>query len=107
MTPYTRRKEKRRMFLVKVGVYFAYLSGVIVQYGFKRLDFQTLTLDYDFEGMNFVRLGLAVGIATYMYIRYRKEGELDRKVKYVGSILGVAFAKGFTIMGLAGLGEGF
>ena len=102
-----KKKDARTMFLVKVGVYFAYLTGVIVQYGFKRLDFQTLTLDYDFAGMNIARIGLAVGIATYMYVRYRKKGELDRKVKYVWSIIGVAFAKGFTVMGLAGIGEGF
>lgn len=105
MTPYQRGRERRRMFAVKIGAYIAILAGVVSQSVIQRVDWQALEIDVTFGTWGIVRAGMAFGAATYVYVRYRRQGGLDRKVKYMSDVLGVAFAKGFTLMGLANIGS--
>ena len=106
MTEYTRRRDRRRTFAVKIGVYVAIVFGVVAQSAVQRFDAKVLSIDLDFTGWSVPRIILALVLATGIYWRLDgKGGELSGKIKNVGRVLTLGFTSGFTLMGVVGIGE--
>jgi len=106
MTPYEKRRDKRRRFVVKTGVYFAILAGVISQSVVQRFDPKALTVDLSVGVLSATRFVVALVVATAIYWRLDgRGGELDGKMRNVGRVLTLGFTSGYTLMGIAGIGE--
>lgn len=106
MTPYAQRRDKRKAFAVKTGVYIAILLGVLSQSVVQRFDARALTIDLEIGAWSVTRFVLALVVATAIYWRLDgKGGELAGKVKNVGRVLTLGFTSGYTLMGIAGIGE--
>ena len=102
----TERRQRRRLFLVKVGVYFAILAGVVAQSAIRRFDAKALTIDLDFGVLSVTRIVVALIVATMVYWRLDgSSGEMVGKSANVGRVLTLGFTSGYTLMGIAGIGE--
>lgn len=92
------RKRKRRIFLVRFGVYIALLVGV--------LGSQTIILSQDLSvAFKPVELGKFVGVAIMAGMLYNKmegKGELGGKVDNAGRLIRNALYHGFFWMTIIG-----
>lgn len=104
MTPYTERKNRRRRFAVKFGVYFAVLAGVIAQWAVVSFDPKELELDLRMSAWSFARLPVALIVAVIIYQAVDGKGDLEGKVKNWKRALVLGFTSGFTLTGLTGIG---
>ena len=112
MTKRTAAQQKRREWMVKVGVYLAILVGVVGQALVKKVDFKTLTVVLDVSVIGFMQMGVALVGAALVYARMRgqiSDEDIAKKADYVWSILWVALAQGIAVVaviGKIGLGGG-
>ena len=109
MTPYTVRRDRRRTFLLKVGVYLAIVVGLIAQAVVKSVEPETLTIEVDLSGWSILRVGVALFFALVVYWNLDgKHGEMNGKIRKASTVwraLTLGFTSGYTLMSIAGIGE--
>jgi len=108
MTPYEKRRDKRRIFLVRFGVYLVILAGVLFQAGVVGIDFKRLTIEFvDFSTWGLMTVVVAAIGAAFVYREINKsrkdeiaEDVVKRKMKHLGTVLWYAFTAGVSVVAI-------
>lgn len=81
MTEWTKRKNRRRTFAVRFGVFIAVLFGVIGQHVIESMDPGALEIVFDFSGFGPAKLIVALGLSVFVYWKLDGKGDLVGKIK--------------------------
>lgn len=101
MTEWTKRRNRRRTFTVRFGVFIAVFFGVIGQHVVESMDPKALEIAFDFSGVaSPAKIVAAFLFSAYVYWKLDGKGDLVGKIKNMTTVsraLALGFMAGWSV----------